>query len=62
MYKIPKKIWDVTSTYTCNSESIAAESKTLHTKVKEGFGEGKHNGDMKISGMVPIGGAIIHPR
>ena len=51
------------STYTCNSKSIVAECKSLHMKVKgEEFEGSKHNVDTEIFGVVPIGGAIIHPR
>ena len=51
------------ATYTCNSKSIAAECKTI---AYEGKGMSlecaKAIGDTEIFGVVPIGGAIVHPR
>ena len=48
-----------------HSESIwAAESKACNLQESkwEEFGGSKRNVDTEIFGMVPIGGAIVHPR
>ena len=51
------------TTYTCNSKSIASECKTIAYEGK-GMGLECANaiGDRDVFGVVPIGGAIIHPR
>jgi hypothetical protein len=43
-------------------DSRQRKVKTLHMNVKEGIGEIKRNEDTVIFGVVPIGGAIVHPR
>ena len=51
------------STYTCNSKSIAAECKTIAYEGKgEEFEKANAIGDMDVFVVVPIGGAIVHPR
>ena len=51
------------STYTCNSKSIAAECKTIAYEGKgEEFEEANAIGDTDVFVVVPIGGAIVHPR
>ena len=50
------------STYTCNSKSIAAESKTIAYEGKgEEFEKANVIGDTDVFVVVPIGGAIVHP-
>ena len=51
------------STYTCNSKSIAAESKTIAYEGKEEeFEKANAIGDTDVFVRVPLGGAIVHPR
>ena len=51
------------STYTCNSKSIAAECKTIAYEGKGRSLEGANTiGDTDVLSVVPIGGAIVHPR
>ena len=51
------------STYTCNSKSIATESKTIASEGKGRSLECANAiGDTYVFVVVPIGGAIVHPR
>ena len=51
------------STYTCNSKCIAPECKTIAYEGKgEEFEKANAIGDIDGFVVVPIGGAIVHPR